>query len=318
MTSTLKTLSTSTKLVSLAKVPAFFVGAFILAFLAMTAADAVAQPGPPAESPEPTQVDNGAGSGMPDHGFAPPSDELPPEPENTAGVDGNTSSHAGAHAKKPHHDASLHFNFFDFGWRKKDLYGGVMGDGQMIDSHTGQVVLDDHTGTPAKEEGMSAPFIFMVLNFALLFALLAWKAGPIARKVAEERHDQIKNALEEAATLREQAKSKLSELEGKLKSADTEIKAMVEGIRKDAETDKARILENAEKLAAQMKRDAESRIAAEIEAARAALTREVTDAATKATETLLRDKLMPGDQSKLVTTFIADLGTAKGGSDARR
>jgi F0F1-type ATP synthase membrane subunit b/b' len=318
-----KTMSTSGKLVSLAKVPAFFVGAFVLAFLAMTAADAVAQG--TAEVPEPTTVDNGsAGSAMPDHGFAPPSDEQPPAPDpNTAGVDGNTGANppAGAHdphAKKPHHDASLHFNFFDFGWRKKDLYGGVMGDGQMIDSHTGQVVLDDHTGAPAKEEGMSAPFIFMVLNFALLFALLAWKGGPIARKAAEERHDQIKNALEEAAKLREQAQGKLTELESKLKSADAEIKAMVDGIRKDAETDKARILDNAEKLAAQMKRDAESRIAAEIEAARAALTREVTDAATTATEKILRDKLMPGDQSKLVTTFIADLGTAKGGSDARR
>jgi F-type H+-transporting ATPase subunit b len=312
-------MSTRNKVVSLATVPAFFVGAFLLAFLAMTAADAVAQP----EVPEPTQVD-GSGSGMPEHGFAPPSDEAPPtEPMPSDGVDGNTGANATpvhGHEKKAgaHHDPSLHFNFFDFGWRKKDVYGGVMGDGQMVDPHTGQVVLDDHTGAPAKEEGMSAPFIFMVLNFLLLFAILAWKGAPIARKAAEERHDQIKNALEEAAKLRAQAETKLSELESKLSSADAEIKAMVEGIRKDAEADKARILENAEKLAVQMKRDADSRIAAEIEAARAALTREVTDAAATATEKILRDKLMPGDQSKLVNTFISDLGATKGGSDARR
>ena len=313
-------MSTRSKLASLATVPAVFVGAFVLAFLAMTAADAAAQ----GEVPEPTQVE--AGSGMPEHGFAPPSDETPPvgeETGDTAGVDPHTGANAAhdPHGKPAggHGDPSLHFNFFDFGWRKKDLYGGAMGDGQMVDPHTGQVVVDSHTGQPAKEEPMSAPFIFMVLNFLLLFAILAWKGAPIARKAAEDRHDQIKNALEEAAKLRAQAEGKLAELEGKLKSADAEIKAMVDGIRKDAESDKARILDNAEKLAAQMKPDAESRIAAEIEAARAALTREVTDAASAATEKILRDKLMPGDQSKLVSSFISDLGAAtKGGSDARR
>jgi F-type H+-transporting ATPase subunit b len=317
-------MSTRSKVVSMAIVPAFFVGAFLLAFLAMSAADAVAQP---SEQPEPTQVDNGS-AGMPDHGYAPPSDETPPPSDNnTTGAKAHVDEHTGVgtganerehgeHEAAPE-DHSKHFNFLDFGWRGKDLYGGKMGDGQMVDPHTGEVVIDEHTGGPEKEEPMSAPFVFMVLNFLLLFGLLAWKGGPIARKTAEERHDQIKNALDEAAKLREQAQSKLSELESKLKSADDEIKAMVEGIRKDAESDKVRILENAEKLAAQMKRDAESRIAAEIEAARAALTREVTDAASSAAEKILKDKLMPGDQSKLVSTFIADLG-AKGGSDARR
>lgn len=318
-------MSTRNKIVSMATVPAFFVGAFLLAFLAMTAADAVAQP---AETPEPTQVEGG--SGMPDHGFAPPSDETPPTDTNETGdkahVDEHTGVGTGANehphgehdAKAAPHDPSQHFNFLDFGWRGKDEMGGKMGDGQMVDPHTGEVVIDHHTGAPAKEEPMSAPFIFMVLNFLLLFGLLAWKGGPLARKAAEDRHDQIKNALDEAAKLREQAQAKLSELEAKLKSADDEIKSMVEGIRKDAESDKARILDNAEKLAAQMKRDAETRIAAEIEAARAALTREVTDAATTAAANILKDKLQPADQSKLVSSFIADLGTVKGGSDARR
>lgn len=317
-------LSVRNKVASMATVPAFFVGAFLLGFLAMTAADAVAQPGT-AEQPEPTQQ----GSAVPDHGFAPPSDETPPPPQDNptdpkTGTDEHTGvgtgtnehphgEHDAAAAHGHHGDPSKHFNFFDFSWRGKDAYGGKFGDGQMVDEKTGEVV--------GEEEPMSAPFVFMVLNFLVLFGLLAWKGGPIARKAAEERHDQIKNALDEAAKLRQQAQSKLAELETKLSSADSEIKAMVEGIRKDAETDKARILENAEKLAAQMKRDADSRIAAEIEAARATLTREVTDAAAAATEKLLRDKLMPGDQTKLVSGFISDLGTTtsgKGPNDARR
>ena len=55
-----------------------------------------------------------------------------------------------------------------------------------------------------------------------------------------------------------------------------------------------------------MKRDAEQRIAAEIEIARAQLTSEVTAAAAAATEKLLREKVTPDDQHKLVSTFISE------------
>ena len=210
-------------------------------------------------------------------------------------------AHAGAH----HHDPSEDFRFFGppFGHGKKDVKGGPYGDGVMIDKH-GNVI-------PGEEEPMSAPFIYMVLNFAVLLFILMKFGGPVAKKTAAERHDQIKTALDEAAKLRQQAADKLAEYETRLKDADSEIKKLVDGMRADAEADKARILENAERQAAQMKKDAEQRIAAEIELARAKLTREVTAAATKATEDLLRKKMVPGDQQKLVSTFIADIQAGK-------
>lgn len=254
-----------------------------------------------------------AGEGdKPDHGYAPPSDEGPPPAGTTEGEghgggtggghgDGTGGGH-GEHAEG-HGDPTRHFNFLNFSYRGKDELGGPMGDGKMVDPETGKIVSTE-------EEPMSAPFILMVFNFALLLALLIWKGKPAAHKIAEERHDQIATALAEAAKLRKQAADKLAEYETKLKDADAEIKAMVEGMRKDAETDKARILDNAAKQSATMQRDAEARIAAEIEYARAALTREVTAAASAATEKLLRDKLQPTDQSALVSTFINDVQAA--------
>ena len=201
-----------------------------------------------------------------------------------------------------HHDASKHFRFVGppFGHNGKDATGGKYGDGFMVDEHGNAV--------PGEEEPMSPPFIFMVLNFAILLIILIKYGAPPARKASVDRHDQIKTALDEAAKLRQEAANKLAELEGKLKSTDDEIKKMVEGMRADAEADKARILENAERQAAAMKKEAEARIAAEIEMARTLLTREVTIAATKATEQLLKQKMVPGDQQKLVSTFISDLG----------
>lgn len=209
----------------------------------------------------------------------------------------------------PAGDPSKHFNWADhwFSYGKKDVYGGPLGDGKMVDPHTGEVVIDPHTGAPAAEETMSPPFVFMLLNFGILLLILAKFGGPAARKLAQERHDQIKTALDEAAKLRDQAAKKLAEYEERIKDVDNEVKKLVDGIRADAEADKKRILEAAAAQAAQMKRDAEMRIAAEIELARAQLQREVAAAAAAATEKLLKEKVTADDQNKLVATFISNV-----------
>ncbi len=208
------------------------------------------------------------------------------------------------------HDPTAHFNFFNFDYRGKDEFGGKFGDGQMVDPHSGTLVHDEH-GKPAEEEPMSAPFILMLLNFGVLLLILAKYGGPAARKLAQERHDQIKTALDEAAALREQAAQKLAEYEKKVKDVDAEVKLIVDDIRAAAEGDKQRILEAAAAQAAQMKRDAEIRIAAEIEYARKALQREVTVAASTATEKLLKEKVTSDDQNKLVSTFITNMASSR-------
>ena len=232
-------------------------------------------------------------------------------------VEANTGNEtpAGTAHDVPHgaSDPTKHFNWADnwFSYKKKDVYGGKLGDGKMIDSHTGQPVVDPHTGAQAEEEPMSPPFLFALLNFAILLLILAKYGGPAARKLAAERHDQIKTALDDAAKLRAQAAAKLAEYETRIKDVDSEVKKLVDGIRADAEADKKRILEAATAQAAQMKKDADQRIAAEIEYARKALQKEVTAAAANATEKLLKDKLTGDDQNKLVSTFIANVQTRK-------
>ncbi len=169
----------------------------------------------------------------------------------------------------------------------------------MTDPATGQTVHE--------EEPASPPFVFVLINFAILLGILAKWGAPLARKTARERHDLIKTALDEAARLRKQAADKLADYEARLKAADAEIQQLKEDMRSDAKKEADRIRSAAEAQAAQMARDAEQRIAAEIELARAQLTREVTAAAAAATEKLLRDHLTAADQQQLVTGFIADI-----------
>ena len=311
-------MTTRRKVASILAMPAAFVGAFVLAFLAASllwgVADAFAQP---AEQPTPTETEPASGD-RPAYGYAPPSDDMENDKPDgdavkdaahkaAANVDTSGDAHAdgtvdashAAHGGAHHGDPTKHWNWAGIHYGK-DLAGGKYGDGTNLDPKTGKTVA-------GPEEPMSAPILLMFLNFAALMAILWWKLRPAGQNLAAERHDQIKTALDEAAKLRNQAQAKLTEYEAKLKDADAEIKKLVDGIRTDAEADKVRILANAEKQSAQMKKDAEQRIAAEIEIARATLTREVTNAASIATEKLLRATMMPGDQQKVVASFIADL-----------
>jgi F-type H+-transporting ATPase subunit b len=213
-----------------------------------------------------------------------------------------------AEDKEPVEDPSAHFNFTNFSYRGKDEYGGEFGDGKMEEKDKDGNVIH----TVKEEEPMSAPFVLMLLNFGLLLVILGKYGGPVARKIAQDRHDTIKTALDDAAKLRKQAADTLAEYETRIKGVDAEIAKLVDAIRASAEADKQRILEATKAQAAQLQRDAELRIAAEIELARAALTREVTVAATTATEKLLKEKTTPDDQNRLVATFISGVGPGPG------
>ena len=211
---------------------------------------------------------------------------------------------AGCHGGGHDADPSQNFNWFKgipFGYYSLDAKGGPLGDGKL---GTGP---DAPTVSAAEEEKMSAPFILMFVNFGILLLILAKFAGPAARKMAESRSDQIKNALEESAKLRQQASDKLEEYKTKLADADAQISKMVTDMRTAAEADKTRILDNAAKQAEALKRDAEARIAAEIARARIELKREVSIAAAVAAEKMVRERATGADQTKLVDTFIADL-----------
>jgi len=204
-------------------------------------------------------------------------------------VAGHHEDHAGA----GHGDPSAHFNWTDFGYRSKDINGGTLEEG---------------------EEPMSPPFIMMLFNFGVVVTILMWKVRPAIRRYTAKRHDTIKAALEEASQLREQARAKLEEYTSQLARAEKEIEQMVTDIRQGAEAEKQRILADAQAQAQALTRDAEQRIAAEIERARAGLEREVVAAAIAVAERLIREQATKGDHTQLADTFIQDLQTQ---ADAR-
>lgn len=229
-------------------------------------------------------------------------DDMPPAPpEPPTGVEaGGEGAHAGGgEAAAAHHDPSKNFNFFSLHYGK-DQYGGKFGDG----------VQGPHN---EPEEPMSGPFLFMLINFGILLVLIGKYGSPVARKMAETRSDTIKGALDEAAKLRQAAADKLDEYSAKLAAAEAEMATMLTNMRADAEHEKQRIMAAAEEQAIAVKKDADLRIAAEIERARFELAREVAVAAAAAAAKLVREKATGADHAALVDTFVKDVEAAARG-----
>jgi F-type H+-transporting ATPase subunit b len=167
---------------------------------------------------------------------------------------------------------------------------------------------DVHGGSlEAGEEPMAPALAFVLLNFLIFGFILVWKAGPKLTSFLDKRHNEIKEALLEAGRMREQARQKLEEYRRKVQNLDREIATIMDDIKGAAMAEKQRLLNHAKEQAEAMRRDARSRVEAEIARARAELEKEVvTRAIDNATE-LLQKNATAEDHNKLLANFVSDL-----------
>ncbi len=170
------------------------------------------------------------------------------------------------------------------------------------------------TGFGKDKEIKNGPILIAILNFALLIFLLWYFARkPIGGYLAN-RHETIKSDLVEAAELREQAREKLNEIEGKLKFLNDEVEEIKKGVAKDAEFERAKIIEAANLEADRIIANAEASLDREIRRARRKLESEAIDGALRVAEQLVREKLGDADRKRINENFISQI-TSSGGSN---
>ncbi|HWM85733.1 MAG TPA: ATP synthase F0 subunit B [Kofleriaceae bacterium] len=195
---------------------------------------------------------------------------------------GHGDAHHGAHhAAEP----PPPINWFKLHWGK-DVNGGAL---------------------DKAEEPMAPGLLFAFFNFAVFVALLVKFAGPKLATYLRERHDLVKEQLDEAARLRAEARAKLDEYNRRIAGLDEEVTKLMHEIRGEAEAERDAMLAQARSQAEAMKREAQARIESEIARARLALEREVVAVAVAAAEKILRERTTPDDQSRLFDGFIANL-----------
>ena len=168
----------------------------------------------------------------------------------------------------------------------------------------------------AAEGGETAPentplgWTFRIINFAIVlfgFGYLLLKKAPAFFRGRAER---IVSAITEARQIKEQAERQLREAKQKLARLDQEVAALRTAAQQDGAAEAERIRAGAREEAAKIGRAAEAEIDAADRAARIELRAEAARLAVEKAEAVIRGRMNPEAQARLVRAFVENLERA--------
>lgn len=155
---------------------------------------------------------------------------------------------------------------------------------------------------------LSDTSFWAMLGVIIFFGILVWfKVPGMITAQLDDRSAKIKNDLDEARRMREEAQELLSSFQRKQREAEAEAEAIIEQAKADAKhlRDESRSelgarLERRTALAEQRIAQAEAQAVAEVKAMAA-------DLATDAAARLIAENLKKADHSKRIKDDLADL-----------
>lgn len=143
-------------------------------------------------------------------------------------------------------------------------------------------------------------FIFQVINFGILVAILAFAAIKAdLRGLIAGRSEGIRKSIEDARKAREAAEKALAEVEEKLKTKDREIAEMMNVSEQSGSKERDRLIAEGERLSKSIVEQAKANIELELKQAREALKKEAAELALELAEQKIGQKLSAEDQKAL-------------------
>ena len=182
---------------------------------------------------------------------------------------------------------------------------------------------DEHTETAAEgqDQGGHGHFLSFsealgltelqgaLVDFSLLLLILVYFGGRKIRAALAARRDQVASELEEAKRLKEEAEAKHALYQKRLVSLDAELDTIRAEMIKAGEAERDRLVAEAEKKAASMRRESEFLVEQRMKQLKEELSREAVAAAISAAEKVLREKTTAEDQARLSKAFLGRIGT---------
>jgi len=150
--------------------------------------------------------------------------------------------------------------------------------------------------------------LWVALALVLFFALLIYLG--IHKKLfaaLDARGDKIRQQLEDARLLREEAQAALAAAERKHRDAVSEAESIVAGARREADALKANAAKTLEETLARREKAAQAKIAQAESRALSDVRAAAAQAATQAAAALIAEKLDEKNAAALVDDAIADL-----------
>jgi len=151
-------------------------------------------------------------------------------------------------------------------------------------------------------------FLYRVLNFTIVVAILAYFLTKPIKKVFAGRREEIEKNLAEAKTIKEEAEAKFAEYDRKLAQATEEISEISAAIRREGELEKQKIIENAKAMAIKIEQDAEKAAEMEVAKARTVLQQEAVQLAVGVAEELLKKNFTKEDDTRLIDEYMQKVG----------
>lgn len=167
--------------------------------------------------------------------------------------------------------------------------------------HTVVFGAEGHEAAPSL---FSLDFLFRVINFAILFGGLGYILSKPLKNYLKERSYAVRKAIEEAKNAKIEAEQKARFYEEKLSMLESEVNAMMEQFKKEAEEEKARIVKEAEEQIAKAK----ERMYKSFEQERMKIKEEVmieaANMAVTIAEEIIRKNVSISDQKKWIQEYI--------------
>jgi F-type H+-transporting ATPase subunit b len=146
-----------------------------------------------------------------------------------------------------------------------------------------------------------------VFNFLILFGIFFWVIKTKVNPQLAAKRQAMQEAMAEAARLKAEAEAKQREFQSRLDRLDDELGAIRADMVKAGEAERDRIVAEAEKKAARIRKDADFVIAQRFKQLRDDLTKEAVESAIVAADAVLREKAGAADQTRLADVYLTRL-----------
>ena len=146
------------------------------------------------------------------------------------------------------------------------------------------------------------------VNFAVLVGLLVYLARKPTQAFLVSRRAAVVDGLAEAQKMKAAAEAKYEEYQARLANLDIELAQIKSEIIASGESERERIIAEAERKAARMRRETDFLIEQQLKQLRVDLTKETVEAAMSAAEKVLRERTTDDDQQRLAKAYLSKLG----------
>lgn len=164
---------------------------------------------------------------------------------------------------------------------------------------------DAEHGAEAAHHGLNwKDFLFRVVNFVLVFGVIAKLAGKKITGFFRGRSQGIENQLSDLDVRKADAAKRLADIEASISNLAEEKAKIEEEYRRQGEALRDSIVAAAEAKAVQIREQAVAAAEAEAKVAVQNLRAELADSVVAAATTMLEKKLTAKDQEKLVDEYL--------------